>query len=67
MNEISDEKLAAALERLATALDRNSYIMELFIEAMPATVEANLLGVSSHTIRRRRKRRRAERLLTTYG
>jgi hypothetical protein len=64
MNTTSEERLAAALERLATALDRNSYVMELFIEAMPATVEANLLGVSSQTIRRRRKRRRAERLLS---
>ena len=64
MNQTSEEKLAAALEHLAIAIDRYSNVMEVFTEAMPSTTEAKILGVSERTIRRRRKFRKAVRLLS---
>jgi hypothetical protein len=60
----TDEKLAEAMSKLAGAIDRNSRVMEIMIEAMPAATEAKILGVSDRTIRRARKVRRNLRLLT---
>lgn len=59
------EKLAIAIDRLARATERNTHIMEVFIEAMPCTKEAEILGVSVPTVRKARKRRQAARLLMT--
>lgn len=58
------EKLAMAIDRLARATEENTRVLEVLVEAMPATKEAELLGVSEKTVRRRRKIRRAARLLS---
>lgn len=72
MNDSNELRLAEAINRHAQATERmvrvledHSRMLEVFIEAMPATKEAQILGVSERTIRRRRKMRQAARLLVT--
>lgn len=57
------QQLARAVLRLSDAVDRQSAVLEILQEAMPATTEADILGISAHTVRRRRRRRAHQRLL----
>lgn len=59
-----EEKLAAALDRFAGAIERQTRVLEVLTESMPATAEARLLGISDRTVRRYRKQRKAERLMS---
>lgn len=54
--------LAKAVEGLTAASVRQAQLLEVLLEAMPATTEAQILGVSERTVRRRRKTRRLARL-----
>jgi FixJ family two-component response regulator len=63
MDEQHTERLAAAIAELAKAVTKQTQLFELFVETIPATQEAKLLGVSEWTVRRRRKARKIERLL----
>lgn len=57
------ERLAAAIEALATSVRAQAAVTEVLVEAMPAAVEARILGISERTVRRNRKARQATRLL----
>lgn len=60
----SREKMVYAIERLARALEDNTRVLEVVFEAMPATKEAELLGVSEKTVRRRRQMRKLARVVS---
>jgi hypothetical protein len=64
MNETL-KALAFSVRELALAVRQQSAVLEVLQEAMPATTEAKLLGVSERTIRRQRKRRKDARLMVT--
>lgn len=62
-----DDKLAAAVTDLATAVRRNTELLEVLWEGLAPRKRAQLLGVSPRTERHRRQRREAERLLSGAG
>jgi hypothetical protein len=61
---LATERQTVVTERLARAVEDQIRMLEVFIEVMPATKEAEILGVSERTIRRRRKTRKNNRLLS---
>jgi hypothetical protein len=63
MNDATTLKLAQAIERLATAAELNARVLEVLVESLPATREAEILGISDRTVRRQRKARKAARIL----
>lgn len=58
------DKLADALSKLASAIERQTRVLELLTAGMKPGVEAKILGVSVRTVSRRRKIRRMQKLLT---
>ncbi len=55
--------IARSQVELAAAVRQQTAITEVLVEAMPASIEAKILGVSACTVRRRRAQRRNARLL----
>jgi hypothetical protein len=61
---LKDERLPSAITKLAYAVELQTRVIELLVEGMKPGVEAKILGVSVHTVSRRRKARRMERLMS---
>ena len=59
----TEAPLAQALTELTAAIRQQTAIVEVLVEAMPATEEARILGISERTVRRNREKRRMARLL----
>jgi hypothetical protein len=60
----AEEKLAEALNKFASAIERQTRVLEVLTESIPVNVEAKLTGVSRWTITKRRKARKIEKLLS---
>ena len=57
------ERLAQAIEALASAVRHQSQMTEVLVEAMPAAVEGRIPGISERTVRRNRTQRRNLRIM----
>jgi hypothetical protein len=62
MDDDFRHQLADAIEALAKAVRDQTKLLEILVESIPATKEAELLGVSEKTVRNHRKARKLSRL-----
>lgn len=60
----STEKLADAFTQMASAIERQTRVLELLTEGLKPSVEAKITGNSRTTVWRRRKARKLQKLLS---
>jgi len=61
---LKDERLPAAITKLADAVEQQTRVLELLTEGMKPSTEAAITGVSVRTVYTRRKARKMEKLLS---